>query len=162
MQLKSQRRIAAQLLKVGENRVWFDEDRLKEVKEAITKLDIKKLIKDLAIQAKPKKGISGFRRRKKYLQKRKGRQQGKGSRKGTLNARYPSKKRWMDKVRVQRSLLKNLRDKEIIDPKTYRKVYLRSKGGFFRSKRHILLYLEEQGVFKKERRKVHKSKKEKK
>jgi len=151
MRLKSQRRLAAQLLKVGENRVWFDKDRLEEVKEAITKIDIKKLIKDLAIQAKPKKSISGFRRRKKYLQKRKGRQQGKGSRKGTLNARQPAKRVWMTKVRLQRSLLKKLRDKKIIDPKNYRNLYRKSKGGFFRSRRHVLLYLEEQGVFKQKK-----------
>lgn len=149
MQLKSQRRLAAQLLDVGENRVWFDEARLEEVKEAITKADIKKLIKDFAIQARPQKSISGFRRRKKYLQKRKGRQQGKGSRKGTFNARLPSKEEWKIKVRLQRSLLKKLRAKKIIDPKTFRKLYLKSKGGFFRSRRHVLLYLEEQGVFKK-------------
>lgn len=161
MRLKSQRRIAAQLLKVGKNRIWFDEDRLSEVKEAITKIDINKLIKDLAIQARPKKGISGFRRRKKYLQKRKGRQQGKGSRKGTANARRPKKERWMAKIRIQRSLLKSLREKEIIDPKKYRDLYRKSKGGFFRSRRHILLYLEEQGIFKK-RKKDHKPKKEKK
>ncbi len=49
MRLKSQRRLAAQLLKIGENKVWFDEDRLEEVKEAITKVDIKKLIKDLVL-----------------------------------------------------------------------------------------------------------------
>lgn len=160
MQLKSQRRIAAQLLKVGENRVWFDEDRLKEVEEAITKTDIKKLIKGLAIQRKPKKSISGFRRRKKYLQKRKGRQQGKGSRKGTLNARKPRKQEWMTKMRVQRSLLKRLKGNEIIDSRTYRDLYGKSKGGFFRSRRHIMLYLEEQGIFKKSK-KAHKPKEKK-
>lgn len=149
MQLKSQRRLAAQLLKVGENKVWFDNDRLEEVKEAITKVDIQKLIKDLAVQARPETNISGFRRRKKYAQKRKGRQQGQGSRKGTLNARRPRKRSWIAKIRLQRKLLKNLRDKEIIDLKTYRGLYLKSKGGFFRSRRHVLLYLEEQGIFKK-------------
>ncbi len=148
MQLKSQKRLAAQLLNVGENRVWFDNDRLEEVKEAITKADIYKLIKDLAIQAKPQKGISGYRRRKKFAQKRKGRQKGQGSRKGTLNARIRQKKVWMDRIRLQRRLLKKFRNKKIIDPKTYRKLYMRSKGGFFRSRRHVLLYLEEQGILK--------------
>lgn len=150
MQLKSQRRLAAQLLKVGQNRVWFDEGRLEEVKEAITKEDIKKLINDWAIQARPKKSISGFRRRKRHLQKRKGRRQGAGSRKGTSNARLPAKEDWIARVRVQRSLLKRLRDKKIINPKVYRDLYRKSKGGFFRSRRHILIYLEELGVFKKE------------
>ena len=149
MQLKSQKRIAAQLLKVGKNRVWFDGDRLTEIKEGITKLDIKKLIKELVIQSKPEKSISGFRRRKKYLQKRKGRQKGPGSRKGKATARLPKKKVWMAKVRLQRKLLKRLKDKKILDSKTYGNLYRKSKGGFFRSKRHILLYLKEQGVFKK-------------
>ncbi|MDP2908721.1 MAG: 50S ribosomal protein L19e [Nanoarchaeota archaeon] len=148
MQLKSQRRLAAQLLKVGKSRVWFDNDRLEEVKEAITKKDISGLINDLAIQARPKTGISGFRRRKKALQKRKGRQQGPGSRKGTFNARKPSKSDWMARIRLQRKLLKTLREKKIINPKFYRVLYRRSKGGFFRSRRHVLLYLAEQGVFK--------------
>ncbi|MBL7100885.1 MAG: 50S ribosomal protein L19e [Nanoarchaeota archaeon] len=158
MQLKSQRRIAAQLLKIGKNRVWFDEDRLTEIKEAITKVDIKKLIKGLAIQAKPKKSISGLRRRKKYLQKRKGRQKGQGSRKGKAKARLPSKKVWMIKVRLQRELLKRLKDKEVIDAKAYRNLYRKSKGGFFRSRRHVLLYLKEQGVFKKKGKVVKKEK----
>lgn len=148
MQLKSQKRLSAQLLNAGENRVWFDNDRLEEIKEAITKTDIHKLIKDFAIQAKPKNGISGYRRRKKYAQKRKGRQQGPGSRKGTLNSRFPKKRAWMNRIRLQRSLLKRLRKNKTLDPKTYRKLYMKSKGGFFRSRRHVLLYLEEQGILK--------------
>lgn len=154
MQLKSQRRIAAQLLKVGRNRVWFDEHRLSDIKEAITKIDVKKLIKDLAIQARPEKNISGFRRRKKYLQKRKGRQQGGGSRKGTANARLPAKKAWIARIRLQRELLRRLKDREILDSKAYGNLYKKSKGGFFRSKRHILLYLEEQGAFEKKKKKI--------
>jgi len=159
MQLKSQKRIAAQLLKVGKNRVWFDEDRLTEIKEAITKQDIKRLIKDLAVQARPEKNISGYRRRKKYLQKRKGRQQGLGSRKGKATARLPAKKSWMARIRIQRELLKKLRDKKILKPQDYRNFYKKAKGGFFRSRRHVLLYLEEQGVFKEKKKPVKKAKK---
>ncbi|MBM3199441.1 50S ribosomal protein L19e [Candidatus Woesearchaeota archaeon] len=157
MRLHSQRRLAAQVLNVGENRVWFDNDRLEEIKEAITKSDISKLVKDLAIQARPETNISGYRRRKKYMQKRKGRQQGPGSRKGTFNSRLPSKKMWMAKIRLQRSLIKKLRDKKILDHKTYRDIYMKSKGGFFRSRRHVLLYLEETGIFKD--KKAHKKEK---
>jgi len=159
MQLKSQKRIAAQILKVGNNRVWFDEDRLEEIKEAITKVDIQKLIKNLAIQARPKKSISGFRRRKKQLQKRKGRQKGTGSRKGTAKARLPSKKVWMTRVRLQRELLKNLREKGLIELKDYRNLYKKSKGGFFRSRRHIILYMTEQNMFKAKAKTVKKAKK---
>lgn len=149
MKLKSQKRTAAQLLKIGRNRVWFDKERLSEIKEAITKADIRKLIKDLAIQARPSKGISGYRTKKNRLQKRKGRRQGPGSRKGTSNARLSRKKSWKERIRVQRRLLKKLREKEYLTPKVYRELYRKSKGGFFRSRRHILIYLEERGLLKK-------------
>ncbi len=149
MQLKAQKRLAAQILKVGENRVWFDEDRLSEIKEAITKVDIKKLINNLAIQAKPMKSISGVGRRRNQVQKRKGRQKGPGSRKGKHTARLPSKKAWMAKIRLQRKLLKEFKEKNLITVKTYRNLYKKAKGGFFRSKRHIILYIEDQGLFNK-------------
>ena len=72
MTLKVQKRIAGKLLKAGINRVWFDQNRLEEIKEAITRADINHLIRDKAIQAKPEKGISSFRNRKLIVQRRKG------------------------------------------------------------------------------------------
>jgi len=147
--LASKKRLAAQILKAGENRIWFDKSRLDEIKEAITRADIKGLIKDKAIQAKPEQGQSGHRRRKKIIQKRKGRLRGPGSRKGKRTARLPRKKEWMIKIRKQRETLKTLKDKKLIGPKEYRLAYKKAKGGFFRSKRHILLFLEEQGLLKK-------------
>lgn len=147
MKLTSQKRIAAQLLKVGENKVWFDPDRLEEIKEAITKTDIRGLIKDLAIQAKPQKSISGYRSRKIKTQKRKGRRKGDGSRKGTKNARLSKKDAWKSKIRAQRKFIKSLKVKELINTQTYRNIYAKTKGGFFRSCRHIKLFLNEHGLF---------------
>ncbi|MBI2110521.1 50S ribosomal protein L19e, partial [Candidatus Woesearchaeota archaeon] len=143
MILKSQRRIAAQLLKVGSNRIWFDSERLEEIKESITKADIRSLIQDGAIQKKPETGISRGRKRKRLLQKRKGRQQGSGSRKGKRTARLPRKRAWILKIRAQRKLLGRLRQKKVITPKTYSLLYRKAKGGFFRSTRHIHLYAQE-------------------
>jgi len=40
-------------------------------------------------------------------------------------------------------LLGELKDRKIIDDKLYRELYSKSKGGFFRSRRHIKLFLEE-------------------
>ena len=151
MKLTSQRRIAAQVLKAGENRVWFDPDRLEEVKEAITKADIRGLISDLAIQAKPKTGISGFRSRKLKEQKRKGRKKGPGSKKGTKKARLPKKVAWMTKVRLQRKFIKELKGKKIIVDGTYRKLYRKVKGGFFRSRKHIKMFLTENNLFKQKK-----------
>ena len=147
MKLTTQKRIAAQVLKVGINRVLFDTTKLKEIKEAITKEDVRSLIKEGIIKAKPKKGISSFRSKKIKKQKRKELRKGPGSRKGTRKARLPKKKAWMIKVRAQRKFIKSLRDKKLITSKTYNFLYKKIKGNFFRSRNHIKLYLNEHNLF---------------
>jgi len=148
MKLDTQKRLAAGILKVGKARVWFDDQRLEEIKEAITREDMRGLIKGKAIQKKPLVGVSRARARKRKLQRSKGRQAGPGSRKGKKGARLSSKKRWMMKVRAQRGLLKTLKEKDLLNQGIYRKIYLKVKGGFFRSRRHILLYLKDHNLFK--------------
>ena len=91
MEIKIQKRLAAQILKCSENNIWLDSNRLDEIKEAITKADIRNLIQQDIIRRKPSIGISRFRARKKRLQKRKGRQRGLGSRKGGKKAIITSK-----------------------------------------------------------------------
>ena len=59
--LKNQRRVAATMLKCGENRVWIDPLRIEDVAEAVTRQDIRGLIKTRAIRAKQKRGISSGR-----------------------------------------------------------------------------------------------------
>ena len=148
MQLKIQKRLAAQILKASENDIWLDSNRLDEIKEAITKADVKSLIKDKAIKSKKRKGISRYRIRKNKEQKKKGRRRGFGSIKGGKRARLSKKRRWINSIRIQRIFLQNLRDKKIIDGASYRSLYMKSKGGFFRSKRHIKIYMQEHGIGK--------------
>jgi len=143
MKVNNQKRLAAQILKCSKKRIKFDPDRLSDIKEAITKADIKGLIKDKAIRKVHAKGVSRGRARKRLVQRRKGKQKGQGSRKGSRGARLPRKREWINKIRAQRELLKKLKEKKIIDDKLYRELYLKSKGGFFRSRRHIKLYLKE-------------------
>ena len=81
--------------------------------------------------------------------KRKGKRTGAGSRKGKKTARLSKKDAWMNKVRLQRKFLKELRDKELITKSDYHSLYQKSKGGFFRSKRHIKLYIDEHRLIKK-------------
>lgn len=152
MNLTNKRRLAAKLLKVGESRVWFDPERLNEIKEAITKADIRRLIQDYAIQERPSFGVSRFRARKIAEQKRKGRKAGEGSKKGTFRARLPKKQEWMAKIRSQRQFLAMLKEKGLVEPSNYRKLYLMCKGSFFRSIRHIKLYMEEHNMFVKEKK----------
>ncbi|MEE9525240.1 MAG: 50S ribosomal protein L19e [Candidatus Woesearchaeota archaeon] len=142
-QLKLQKRLASDILKCSEKRIVFDQDKLEDIKEAITKLDIKSLISGEAIKRKPVKGVSRVRARKITIQKSKGKRKGPGSTKGKKTARLPKKKAWIGKIRIQRRFLKELRDKEFISKSNYHGLYRKSKGGFFRSKRHIKLYLEE-------------------
>lgn len=143
MKLNNQKRLAAQILKCSKKRIRFDPDRSSDIKEAITRIDIKGLIKDKAIRKIHARGVSRGRVRKRLVQRRKGKQKGPGSKKGSRGARLPRKRAWINKIRAQRKLLKKLKENKIINDKEYREFYLKSKGGFFRSRRHIKLYLSE-------------------
>ncbi len=149
MQLTVQKRLAASVLKCSEKKVAFDPSRLEEIKEAITKSDIRNLIKRGAIIRKADNITSRGRARALHEQKVSGKRRGHGSRKGAQKARNPKKEAWMNSVRLQRSFIRLLRDKKVIDQKTYRSFYMMIKSGVFRSKRHIKLYMEEHGIGKK-------------
>lgn len=149
MKLNNQKRVAASILKASPKRVKFKQEALDNIKESITKADLKIAIKKKEITLKKKKGVSRARANKILVQKRKGRQKGLGSRKGKKTARSPKKENWMSKVRIQRSFIHELRAKKIITKKSYRMLYLRIKGGFFRSRNHIKLYISEQGLSQK-------------
>ena len=53
----------------------------------------------------------------------------------------------MVRIRGQRALLNELSEKNLISRKTYRDLRQRAKGGFFRSVRHIKLYLTENSLW---------------
>ncbi|MFT7615454.1 MAG: large subunit ribosomal protein L19e [Candidatus Woesearchaeota archaeon] len=147
MDLKVQKRLAAAVLKCSPARVVFATDKLATIKEALTRSDIRDLINGKSIKSKQKTEISKSRVRKIKAQKRKGLQKGPGSRKGTANARLRPKVAWMIKIRTERGLIKLLKQRERITVNTYRDLYGKVKGNFFRNKRHIKLYLEEQKLF---------------
>ena len=149
MDLSNKKRIAAQVMKCGENRVKFDVSSLGQIKEALTKSDIRSLVKKGIISKKQKKGVSHGTLRQNLKQKRKGRRSGPGKNRGTHRARLPKKTEWAAKIRAIRGLLKLLRSKKVIDASNYRMLYKKSKGGFFRSRRHVKLYIEEHSLAKK-------------
>ncbi|MEM4407741.1 MAG: 50S ribosomal protein L19e, partial [Candidatus Caldarchaeum sp.] len=66
MTLEFQKRIAAELMKCGVSRVRFDPERLDEIESAITRAEIKQLVRDGAIQKLPSKGVSRARVREKH------------------------------------------------------------------------------------------------
>ena len=142
MKLNTQKAFAAKLLDCSKKRVIFDTERLEEIKEAITKADLRGLIKDEAISAKPIKKNSRARARKRQEQRKKGKQRGHAKRKGKKTARLPKKITWMRKIRNQRKFIKLLKNKEIINKEINANLRSKAKGGFFRSKRHIKIFLE--------------------
>jgi len=149
--LRNQRRMASDLLKCGENRVWMDQDRLDEIAKAVTKEDIRLLIKGKAIKTRQIKGISTGRKKYATTQKEKGRRRGHGSRKGAKYARLPKKERWIKTIRPIRSYLRTLRDDKKINPTIYRKYYMRAKGGEFRNRHHLETHLKSDGIIKEEK-----------
>jgi len=151
MDLKLQRRLAAEVLECGVHRIWLDPDNLEEIKKATTRSDIRNLIKHGLIKARKIKGNSRGRIRKKLMQKKKGRRRGHGSRKGKKTARMPKKRAWIIRIRAIRKYLRELRDKGLIDRKTYRLYYRRAKGGQFKDKAHVKLHLEMEGLLKVEK-----------
>lgn len=148
MKLNTQKKLAGKVSKASPKRVKLDPTRYEEIKESITKADIRSMIKDGAIKVIQKKGISRVRANKIKVQKSKGRRKGPGKMKGKKTARAPKKITWMNKIRLQRKLLRALKDGGKIDTEIYRQLYLKSKGGFFRSKRHLKLYLEDNKLIK--------------
>jgi len=147
--MRMQRRIAAEILKCGENRIWIDPERIEDVKSAITREDIKRLIKEGVIKKKPVKGQSTYRAKIRHEQRKKGRHRGPGSRKGKKTARMGKKERWIMTIRALRKELRKLKAEKKIDVHTYRRLYIRAKGGQFKNKHQLYLFLEEKGILKR-------------
>jgi large subunit ribosomal protein L19e len=148
--LRNQRRIASTLLKCGKNRVWMDHDRIDEIAKAVTKDDVRVLIRGKAIKSRQENGTSRGRKKFNAQQKKKGRRRGHGSRKGAKFARLPRKERWIHTIRPIRSYLRILRDEKKIDSNLYRRYYLKAKGGEFRNKHHLMTHLMADGIIKEE------------
>jgi len=135
--LKSQRRMASEILDIGENRIWMDPEQKDQIEEAITRQDVKNLIEGGAIQKRDQEGTSKGRSKQKKKQKKKGQQKGHGKRKGKQTARKGDKEKWMEKIRAIRKRLKEMRDEGTVTQEEYQKLYDMAKGGFFRDKKHL-------------------------
>ena len=149
MSLKTQRRLAAQILKVGESRVWIDPERIADVEAAITREEIKKLIHEGAIKALPKHGVSRARAKVIHEKKKKGLRKGPGSRSGAKGAIISRKEAWMMRIRALRRRLRELKEKRIITQGVYRKLYIMAKSGAFKSKSEMENYIKAQGWWRK-------------
>src|SRR4030042_6964350 len=143
MKLNLQKRLAASVLGCSEKRVILDPARVEDIKEAITKTDIRLLIGEGVIKERPVKGVSRVRANQRKTQKSKGLRRGEGTRKGKATAHKPRKEAWMERHRAQRNFLKYLKSKNLLKPGAFKELYVKSKGGYFRSIKHIKLYINE-------------------
>ena len=147
--LKSQRRLAAQILKIGQNRVWIDPERIEDAEGAITRDEVRKLVHEGTIRSKPEKGISRGRGRILHLKKKKGRRSGAGSRTGSPRARISKKEAWMSKIRALRNKLRLLKAKKVIPEGEYRKLYRMAGSGRFESVADLERYLKAHELWRK-------------
>ncbi len=150
--MKGKKRLAASIMKTSPKKVRLVAGALEEVKKAITRADIRGLIAVGKIQKVRSNAQSRCRARKISAQKSKGRQKGRGSKKGKARSTLSRKDAWMLKIRTQRAFIKELRAKGLVSVSDYRKLYNKSKGGYFRNKRHIKLYIAEQQMVQREQK----------
>jgi len=132
MSLSKKKELAARTFKVGKQRIVFVKARTEEIKEAITKQDLRDLHKDNAILIKNIKG-----RKKKVTKKR---------RKSTGNIRKKIKKRKRDYVLLTRKLrgyVAELGSQGKLSKEEVKEIRKKIRNKNFRSKANLKEYIGE-------------------
>ncbi len=141
--------MAAEILKIGENRVWIDPERIVDVEIAITREEIRRLIHEGAIKSSSKKGISRVRARILQQKRKKGLRRGPGRKTGSIKARISKKQAWMKKIRTLRRKLRELKETRVITESIYRKLYNMAGSGVFETTADLERYIEIRGLGRK-------------
>jgi len=130
MNLRKRKELASKVLKVGKNRIKFSTENLAEIKEAITKQDIRDLYKEGFISIKPIKGRKKIVRRKT--------RRGPGKIKKTVNKR---KQIYVKITRKLRKYLKELKAQGRISNELFLELRKKIRMRTFRSKSHLREHL---------------------
>ena len=131
MNLLSKKKLAAKTLNIGIGRIYLDENRREEIKEAITRQDIKDLVESGAISIKEIKG------QKKNVKRNNRRRAGK--RKIKVNTR---KQDYVKITRKLRSYVNELKKQGLIDNEKYKEIRKNIRNKLFKSKRQLKESLE--------------------
>ena len=134
--LSSKRRMAAQVLGVGETRVRLDHEATEQLQDAITRESVRGWISAGLIWVEPKKGNSRGRVRARQLKKKK-RGKGQGSKKGAQGARVGKKRVWVSRVRMLRRVLKVMKERGEITNENFKTLYRQVKGAQIRTRRRL-------------------------
>ena len=126
MNLSGKKDLAVKTLGVGRSRIIFNNERKEEIKEAITKQDIRDLVKDKAISVKEIKG-------KRKIVKKKTRRRA-GSIKQKVNTR---KRDYMTITRKLRAFISELKKHETITQDQYLKLRKEIRAKIFKSKANL-------------------------
>jgi large subunit ribosomal protein L19e len=145
----SQRRLAAQILKVGQGRVWIDPNSIDIVEAVITREEIRKLIHEGIIKSLPKKGVSRVRARVLHAKRKKGLRKGAGQRSGSARAKISKKEAWMSKIRALRKKLREWKNSRAIAESAYRELYDMAGSGVFESTVEMERYAKTKGLWRK-------------
>jgi large subunit ribosomal protein L19e len=140
MAISTVRRVAARILGAGESRIRILDT--KRATEALTAEDVRGLIRDKAVIAIPKDGVSRGKARITQQRKHAGRGRGKGSKKGSMYAGTTKKDLWMRKVRSQRKTLRN--NKFRLSSQNYRRIYGMVSGNAFKGKKQLVEFIGKQ------------------
>ena len=149
MNLTNQRRLAADLLEVGVNRVWINPEHMDDVEGAITREEVRKLIHEKIIVSLPEKGVSRSRAKTIRGKKKLGRRSGPGSVTSAGYAKVTKKDAWMLKIRSLRRKLRELKASRVITESTYTQYYRMAGSGRFDSIGELERHLKENDQWRK-------------
>ncbi|MEK6970542.1 MAG: 50S ribosomal protein L19e [archaeon] len=130
------KRMAADILGVGESKVWIDSAQLAKAAEAMTRDDIRGLIAQRIVRKRQDAQHSRGAARILHAKKRLGRKSGKGKRTGTKKARSKPREQWISRVRALRKTLRGHQKAGTLKG-NYRTLYKQIKGNHFRGTKHL-------------------------
>ncbi len=130
MNLGKKKNLAARTLGIGKERIIFVKSRLDEIKEAITKQDIRELYQDKAII------IKDIRGRKKRIKKKRKRSTGNIRKKA-----YKRKKEYVIMTRKLRGFVSELKKQKKLPAEEIKDIRKKIRNKFFKSKAGLREYI---------------------